>query len=159
MKEYFLTLMAVAVLNAVMGMLSPDGDLKKYVGLLGTLCLLLAMAQPLLGWQGEGQGFLADLWDPEMGEETPDYGEIYGQALTSGGKQNLETLLREQIAQEFSIPEDSLAVSVGLVIEDGEGQVSQVRLTLRDSAVFADPRALTEYINQRLDCPCIVLYD
>jgi len=159
MKSYLITMMAVALLNGMLGMIAPDGNTKKYVRLLGTLCLLCAMVQPILGLGAEGEGLFQKLWDLSVEETLPNYGEIYNQALLSGGKENLENILKSRIAEAYSLSLDSFDVAVELAMKNNETTVRQVKLTLRETAVLVDPRELSDHINEWLGCPCVVIYE
>ena len=51
MKGFVITLISVAFLNGAVGMVSPEGDIKKYVRLAGALCILAANAK----WDDENR--------------------------------------------------------------------------------------------------------
>lgn len=159
MKSYLITLMAVALLNGLVGMISPEGDVKKYVRLLGSLCLLCAMAQPVLGWLSEGDGLIKNLWELETEEESTNYDEIYNQALLSGGEKNAESIIKNNLLEAFELPSGSVDVRVDMEMKNDTCEILEVQLTIREEAIFADPRELISYVNERFSCPCVVVYD
>lgn len=159
MKSYFITLMAVALLNGMIGMISPEGNVKKYIRLLGGLCLLCAMAQPIVSILSGGDFSVEEWLDlPEM-QETVDYDEIYNHALVSGGEKNAETAIKNRILSRFELPSDSMDIEVNFVTNKDELSLGDVRVTLRDQAIFADPREIISYVNESWNCPCTVIYD
>ena len=78
MAEYGGTLLCVCLLGAVVRMLSPEGDMKRYVGLVASFCALLAIAAPLLTQMEDGglRGFW-ERWEEWEDAETVNYDEIY----------------------------------------------------------------------------------
>ena len=81
MREYLTSLLSVSLLGGLLTMLSPEGDLKKYVRLLCSLCLLCAMVSPLFSTFAEGELSLDHLWERMEPSESLDYDEIYHQSL------------------------------------------------------------------------------
>ena len=159
MGQYWSTFVAVALLSGIVGMVAPEGDVKKYVRLAGALCLLCAITQPLLGWMREGEGLPDDWWaEIEDGEEV-DYVEIYNQSLMVGGEKNAEMIIKNGILSHFGISDTSLDVEVDFTMEEETVLLREVRLTVREEAILTDPRDLTDYINARYSCPCTVVYD
>ncbi len=158
MGKFIITLMSVALLGAVMGMLSPEGDMKKYVRLVGSLCLLCALASPLYGLLSEGEISFEHLFsftcEPQSG-----YEDIYKQAIAEGARENAETALKAKLAEQFKLSEDSLDVSLTLGSEADKYFIESARVYLHSSAVFADPRDISAYINETCGCVCTVEYD
>ena len=159
MKEYWMTFVAVAILNGVVGMIAPEGDIKKYVRLLGALCLLCAVVQPILIWTSEGGEWTEFLWGDTEHEAQMDYDEIYNHSLIQGGEKNAEMIVKNRILEDFELSDESVDVQVDFVIEKEEVMMGEVRLTIRKEAILIDPRALTEYVNEQYSCPCTVIYD
>lgn len=159
MKQYWITFVGVAILNGVVGMIAPEGDIKKYVRLVGSLCLLCAVVQPILGWSCEGNEWTELLWGDTENEAETDYDEIYNHSLIQGGQKNAEIIVKERLLEKFDLSADSVDVRVDFVIEKEETLLGEIRLTIRREAVLVDPRALTEYVNEEYSCPCTVIYD
>ncbi len=159
MRAYVTTLAALALLGAVMGMLSPEGDIKKYVRLVSALCLLVALASPVISFVtalAEGDWLNGE----ELGfsEQTADYENVFEEALRNGSASVASDALTAELIQRFDLPDGSLSARV--VLADGdECSLSLVRVTLRAEAIFADPAAIIEYVNESLHCPCEVVYE
>lgn len=159
MKEYGMTLTAVALLGGVLGMLSPEGDLKKYIRLVVALCLLCAMVQPLIAAWSEGGWLSGETWQLWKWEETEDYDDIYKQSLLSGSEKQVSSLLKQQILSEFQVSEASVDVVVKIEMENDRSEVREIWITLREEAVFIDPKRITALIEEQWECPCTILYD
>ena len=159
MQSYWITLTAVALFGGIMGMLSPEGDVKKYVRLTVSLCLICAMVQPIFAIASSD----ASDWSEKLGlseeQERMDYDEIYHQALLSGGKEQLEESLKQGLVAELSLPYDSLDIEAVFEMKNDERKLKEIRVLLRDSAIFADPREIVAQINEQADCPCTVIYE
>ncbi|MBR2293193.1 MAG: stage III sporulation protein AF [Clostridia bacterium] len=154
MKEYLLTLMGVALLNGIVGMLSPEGGLKKYVRLVGALCLICAIAQPIFSFLSETDWRLDGLWQGEDTDTSESYEALYEDMLLSGSERYAAERLKGEIARKFNLGEDSFEVTV----RGGEEKAS-VTVTLRDAAIFADPKEIISYIQESYGCDCTVIYD
>ena len=153
-----MTVIGVAVAVGVCGMLTPEGDTKKYVRLVGALCLICALASPWVGAIARGELSLENMLEPYE-SETENYEEIYKNSLKEGAKINAENVIEECLIKQFELSADSLEVSLQIVFDGGEYTVESAYVLLKHSAVFADPRDISEYINGELGCPCYVVYD
>ena len=159
MKEYLMTLTAVSLLGGILGMLSPEGNIKKYVRLAVSLCLVCAMLQPMLQLLSGEAPSLDELLGISGEEETVDYDEIYHQALLNGSKEQIQQSLKQQLLKAFSLPYESLDVEAVLEMKNDVSQVKEIQVLLRDSAVFVDPREVIALVNESIGCPCTVIYD
>ncbi len=158
MKEYLVTLTAVSLWSSLIGMISPEGDMKKYIRLLCTLCFLCIMAQPLIPLLSEERDFFGEII--QRGEESGEqYEQIYESTLLSGGQSYAESVIEAQLVQRFSLPAEALTVRTTLNTEGETVILAQITVLLRDEAIFADPREITDYVNESFQCPCTVVYD
>ena len=157
MKGFIITVIAVAVLGGIMGMLSPEGDTKKYVRFVGSLCLLCALVTPVYGILSEGQVGLDDLF-PFSEETDSGYEEIYMNALLEGARENAEAEVKRQLCEEMELSDGSLDVSLDIRNDGGKYSVVSATVSLHSSAVFADPREISAFVNELCGCPCSVIY-
>ena len=158
MREYLSILISVALLGGVIGMLSPEGELKKYLRLLCSLCLLCAMVVPFFSALREGELSLDGLFESEESESV-DYDEIYNQSLLNGNRENAENIIQSRIAQAFDLSYDSFEVRAMLSLKNNKYVLEEIALILHPEAIFADPKKLTEFVNESYDCPCVVIYE
>ena len=157
MGRFIMTVMGVALIGGIMGMLTPDGETKKYVRFVASLCLLCALAAPLIVLVTEGGGGIDDLF-PSFEDESEGYDEIYKNALAEGARENAEAAIKAKLISRFELSEKSLDVTLSLGYDGKDYAIESAQVTLNSSAVFADPREISEYINGELNCPCTVVY-
>ncbi len=159
MKTYWATLLGVMVLSVVINMICHDGNLKKYVRLLSTLCVLCVLAAPLISLASEGGLDGGALWEELVETPSEDYDEIYHQALLNGSADYLESTLKSEMASSFSLASESFDVEAQFVSENDTYKLDEIRITLRDSAIFADPKQMISYVNEQLECDCVIIYN
>ncbi len=158
MEKYIITLISVALLSGIVGMLSPEGDVKKYVRLAGSLCLLCALAMPVYSFVSEGGVDLEGLLS-FSGEVDTGYEDIYKEALADGAEENAEAALKAGLREKFKLSDDSLDVELTVEYDGEKYCISAARVLLHNSAVFADPREISAYVNENCGCACAVEYD
>ena len=159
MRSYLMSLISVALLGGVVGMISPEGDLKKYVRLLGTLCLLCAMVGPVFSLL-QDDGLRLDGWLENLApDDEINYEEIYNNALVEGGEKQAAEAIRTSILNSFALPEDSIEVDVEFILENDEEKRSRVQILLRDKAIFADPREIISHVESMGSCQCVIVYE
>lgn len=157
MGNFIFTVMGVAVVIGVTGMLTPDGETKKYVRLVGALCLLCALVSPILGAISSG-GDRFEMLFPSIDTDRSEYEEIYKEAIVQGAKENAEIELTAAILSRFDLPTGSLELTMTILPQGDIYSVTDVQVVLMSSAIYADPREISEYINAELGCPCSVIY-
>jgi hypothetical protein len=157
MGGFIVTLMSVALIVAVTGMLSPEGDTKKYVRFVGSLCLLCALAAPIMGILSLGTDSLPNVLFPDSAEGG-EYEDIYMNALADGARENAEAALKGKLCESFGLSESSIDVLMSIEYDGKKYSVKEVEVILNNSAVFADPREISAYVNGELGCMCTVVY-
>ena len=159
MKEYLMTLMSVSLLNGIIHMISPEGDIKKYVRLLGALCLLCAIAVPIFAALSEGGPDLSFLSEIGQEAEQQNYDEIYQNTLIQSGEAEAAKVMKNRMIQELSMKNETFDVSVEFVSKNDDIVLGNVTVLLRDSAIFTDPRQVIDWVNEVYQCPCIIVYE
>ncbi len=160
MKEYFITIMAVALVGGVILSLTPKGSSARYVRLLCGLCTVGCVAFPIVGFfDGEldKEGLLSVFDYEERDKEY--YEEIYNNNLNKSEIENAENILKGEILEGVSAKNDD--IDVRLVTEDNSGEISilKVEVTIYPSGLTIDPRRIENYVQDRLGCPCEFFYD
>lgn len=158
MEGYLMTLISVSLLSGIVGMISPEGDTKKYVRLVSLLCLLCAMVGPALSLFGDSELSLDGLLG-ESKEETVNYDEIYNNTLIYGGERQAEETIHSSIVKEFDLPADSLEIRVRTESKNDTEPLVEVTVILRNQAIFADPKKIVAQIESMMDCRCTVFYE
>ncbi|MBE6667410.1 MAG: hypothetical protein E7607_03765 [Ruminococcaceae bacterium] len=158
MKGFVITLISVAFLNGAVGMVSPEGDIKKYVRLAGALCILAAIVSPLYFAINNGnldfdEGFL----DGVLGEE--QYESQYESALLAEGESSSAAAIKKTLCRELEMKEGDFDVRVKIGEHDGEYRIEKVEVLLYSSTVNKDPRDISAFVSERTGTECSVIYD
>ena len=157
MGKFIFTLICVAVVNGVIGILSPEGDLKKYVRFAGALCILLVMAVPIHTF-AVNNGFELDGLSLGGEFDAEDYESIYEKALYDGGKETAENTLKEMLRAKFGMSSDGFDVEIDVSAREDGYSIESVTVILHSSVIFTDHRDITAYVNENLGCGCKVKY-
>ena len=158
MKNFVITLLSVAFLNGAIGMISPDGDIKKYVRLTGALCILAAIVSPLYFAINSGElDFDGDFLDRAL-EETV-YESQYESALLDAGEKSLADAVKDLLCSELGMNEKSFGVKVRVVDDEGEYRIENVEVALYSSAVSTDPRDISAFVREKTGGECTVIYE
>ena len=159
MEGYLMSLISVALLGGIVGMIAPEGEMKPYVRLLSLLCLLCAMIAPILSLWLDSELSLENMLG-EIGEnETINYDEIYKQSLLAGGERQAEEYLYSSLVKEFDLPPDALEVFVKIQPKNDNEYSVEVTVALGTEAIFADPHRIIEWVENHMDCRCTVFYE
>ena len=156
MKEYLFSLVALALCCAVVEHLSPGGQggaWSKYLRLLCSLCLLLALVEPISALLSAGVDLPARIEDylSSLSEEA-EYRE-QAQQQWSQEQQRLDcalvaAALSQELQREFSIAAQDVALSVRADAA-GERLVS-VSVGLSGSAIWQDTHAIEGWLAQQI---------
>ena len=157
MGRFTVILCATGLINGAIGMISPDGELKKYVRLVGALCILLAMVAPIYESAVSDKFAINDLFtDIEQKEE--QYGDVYKEYLVSGSRKEAEDTLGAFVVKKFRLEDDDIALSVGLVKNGDRYEVDGLKIYVKGSAVLIDPREIKAYLGELTGCECEIIY-
>ena len=158
MAEYGGVLLGVCLFGSMIRMLSPEGDMKRYLGLVVAFCVILSLASPLVSlWEEGGLSFLEAPWNMEEGE-SENYAEIFDQSLLLSGEAYAEKQAEGLILQRFSLEEGDLSVEGEFELKNETYTLREMTLILHKSTLTVDPRELSEFVEERFLCPCEVVY-
>lgn len=157
MSEYWITLISVCLFGGLIQMLSPEGEVKGYVGLAVSLCLLLSVAAPLGELPDGGRlSELDELLEGVISEE--DYDEIYDHYLVSEGENVAKTYMKAEILRAFSLEESELSLDAEFESVGSSCSPKTVTLYLHRTTLPVDPRALSAFVEERWGGSCGVVY-
>ena len=160
MREYGSALLCVCLLGTLVRMLSPEGDVKRYVGLVAAFCVILAVAKPIGAAVGEEGGFLLlTKWSEWETSDEKNYAEIYDHALLDTGGSIAEEHVKSLILKEYMINEEDVTVLGKFALKNEIYQLEEVVLYLHKSTVSIDPRELTDFVSRQCGCPCYAVYE
>lgn len=157
LKEYVGGVMALALLVSICRLLSPEGKIKKYVGFVGSLCVVSLMMFPI--WNAIG---IEELFpDIEYGDgelSTDALWEYYGEAQRSVCERDTEERLKAIIASELDAELESFEVDITLSEDENSFSVTDARVIIRAEGIAIDPYAVKETISSMLGVECEIIY-
>ena len=160
MREYLLGVVVIALLCSVVMSVTPKNGSESAMRLVCGLCAVGVIAVPLVA-VFDGEGLLDGVKDIfETEEAVPEYyDEIYNKNFDKAYVNNAEILLKNEIIQELSANDDGFDVNIVVGVKSDEKYIERVELIIYASGMSIDPHSVEKYINERLECPCIVVYD
>ena len=160
MKEYFLAILAVAIIGGVIISLSPDGNSAKHIRLLCGLCTAGCVIIPIISWVAEGD-FDYREWSEMFDQEqyVNEYDEIYNNTFALVENSNADILLKNKIIQELSLGYDEFDAHACIVDKSGEKYIEQVEIKIYSKGLGIDPRKIENYVYTLLGCGCVIYYD
>lgn len=160
MKGYILGVVSLSLVSAIIISIAPAGHSQRYLRLLAGLALTLCIAAPLLSLIGEGE-FSAEYVKELLGSEeesAANYDEIYNKTIINAGKQNVEKTLKSEMLQELKGNDEDIDLYLVLSNESDEIYIERVEIIIYPSGLSLDPHFMEDYISERLDCSCVVIY-
>ena len=149
--------MALAMLVCICRLLSPDGKIKKYVGFVGSLCVVSMMMSPI--WSvGDFDDLVSDI---EYGDEKLSVDallEYYGEAQRSVCEIDTEEKLRAIIASELGVEEKDFNVDITLSEGENSFFITEARVVIGAKGITIDPYAVKEIIYSMLGVECEIIY-
>lgn len=161
MKEYFLGMVIVVFVSAFVISLCPDGSMGKHLRLLCGLCVVGCIVIPLISYiqnvSGDEREWINMFASEE--KENANYDEIYNKAFLNVESENAENNLKSQIIKELSIDAEDFDVQIYVEDNSDVKSISRVEVIIYASGVDIDPHRVEKYINELLDCQCVIRYD
>ncbi len=157
MKEYLSVLVCVCAASGLVRAVSPEGTGKKYIEMICSLCVIIAISVPLVS----GIFGLADMnerLDAEGGQLTENYGEIYNSFLREGEISAAEKSLGEGLAAYVGAQQDTLRVKIEYEQNEGKTLLTGAKVYILPKAISASPEKIKEYIKNALGVECEIIY-
>ena len=161
MKEYILTLIAAALLAALIGILSPDGErggIARHMRLLVALFMVCTLISPI-------RGLLVHLRDWASGERPlfpseealpidPD--TTLKETLENASGTYVTDMLTQAIETKFAIEIGDVRCAIAWQAEDGQLSPARVTVLLSGRAIWKDPDAIESFVHELLGCDCVI---
>ena len=160
MKAYFLGIIIVAFLGGMVVSIIPGGASQRYLRLLCGLCVSASIVLPIFSLlsQGKFEVNANDFLETRAFEED-NYAEIYNKSIKNAEEKTLESILKVEIIQEFDAKSEDIDIDLVIAEKSDEFYISEVYLEIHASGVLLDPHAIKEYIDYRLLCDCVIVYN
>lgn len=143
LKTWLLGVTAAALAVALAQALTPEGTVKKLLGLIGGLVLLLTVVRPLKG--------LAPAALPDPGALVPSV-----ETAETAGEEAMKTLIAQKVGAYIVDKGDRLGcpcTAQVTVAEDGSGWAVPWSVEVRGQWTAGGKRELSQAIAQELDIP------
>lgn len=158
MRSYFLTLFGVTLTAALVNVISPEGVMKKHIELICSICVIAAVAVPVVkGILTVDMENINIVLEEEF--ETDDYDEIYNQNLLNTNKAAAEEMLKNELAQTLAVNSEGIDVDLVISQSDGSARIESVKVFIAPEAVSADPQKIKKYVAERLSAECEIIYN
>lgn len=160
MKEYVISLLAAALVAALIGVLAPAGEgggLSRHLRLLTSLFLITVIILPLKDTLGAVEGILdGSPTLPELdGSAEEEYRKELDEALASSSKAYFASLLTEKLEEEFSIPEGEVRCAIRWSEDEKEARPERISVILSGSAIWEDPAKIEAFVQEQVGCECV----
>lgn len=156
MKEYIISIIALAFICAVVSMLSPEGEgggLGKHVKLISGLLLILACLSPIIS-------LVKGLYDLDLaglryhyGKSSEEYESIFLSELSIADVENVKQDVENRLAEKFGLKKESFSVSIRITPE--RDRIDLILIRLFDSAIWTDTGKLEEYLERIYNCEVV----
>jgi hypothetical protein len=164
MKTYLLTLIAAALVAALVGILSPEGErggIGKHMKLLTSLFLICVLIAPLERVI-DGLRSLADgsfeITLPE-GEGKEDFRTELESSMNSASASYFGEMLTQTLEAQFSIQTGDVRCAVKWENNGENLAPTRVTVYLSGKAIWQDPRAIEAFVGELLGCECITVIE
>ncbi len=159
MKEYFIALLAAAILASILALLAPDGKLSLPLKALLSLFLVCALISPIRSllqtFENLRDGSFVFPWEEEAPRE--DYEQQKQEALAQASKEYFTQSLTRMLESEFAIATGEVSCRVQWEETDGEElHPQQITVLLSGKAIWKDPHTIRTFVSELLECECTV---
>ena len=159
MKDYLLTLIAAALIAALVGILSPDGErggIAKHLKLLTALFLICVLISPLCGILTDLKSLMdGTLSIPNLTPDTEDdYRQQMDAALDAATESYFTDMLTQTLESQFSIAKGDIDCRVDWTRDGDQITPRRVTVILSGKAIWKDPKPIEEFVSELLGCEC-----
>lgn len=160
MKNYLLSVIAVAIFGGVGCSICPGGEgktLRTSVTLITSLLMILSVIKPIVIFINSGEKYnIERIIEGVTTYEGSKYDAIWKQTLNGTTTEAYNSYISELICEKFDINLNNFSVETKLESAEDGVRPAQVSIKLFGMGLFKNPRAIEGEIETRLDCECIV---
>lgn len=160
MREYLLSVVCAAITVGIIAALVPEGEgggLRRYVGLIGALCVVAILISPVRQVLDFFGGLSAKALNITSEQSAEMYEDEYKKYLQSLGERELSESIAEAICDKFDIQRRLCHVKAEIYRYDDVAEVGRVTVILSGSALLRDPYEIERFVADMLKCECTVV--
>ena len=122
----------IAVSGGLIMLMAPNGNLKKYVKFIISLCMVCALLSAFFTFSENAEGFFDEIETETENEAGKTKEELYA-SVAGNAKSNLEAELCKLISAHISVPREDVYVVVRLDTSDFSAvEISEINVFLAD---------------------------
>ena len=153
MKEYVLSILAVATVGSLILILAPEGEgggIREHISLIVGLATILVIISPISkALEAIRNIDLDGLKDNAYDRE--EYESIFYDTLEKSEISNLKSGVKAELKSKFGIDEGECSVEITLK----DGTLHRILIRLYGSAIWCDSRAIEEHFHNLLGCEIV----
>lgn len=165
MKDYLVSVIWISVIAAIAEILAPSlGSIKKYLKLIGALCVICIMVMPLadlLGsseklYDGIKEEFKSKFNKEEMNKE---YEELFYEYLNDHSENELKEQIQLLLKDKFGVGDGESDIKVFILKNDNGIYPEKIQILLKGKSIFKNPYDIEGYFEDLIGCKCEVLIE
>lgn len=143
-RSYALAIVTVCVSAGLVTQIAPEGQLKKYIKYIISLCVLAALIAPVISVFG-GLPEYADKFGEILEQQTEDDSGAKKQLIETQ-KNAVQEAIRSLISTKYSIKKENIEVKIKINSDNSEAvEIKEIFITVKE---YADIQAIKNYINE-----------
>lgn len=163
MRDYLLSVIWISVIAAISEILAPSlGGIKKYLKLIGALCVICIMVMPLADLLGNSENIyegIKDEFKTKLNKEDMNkkYEELFFEYLNDHSVSELKEQIQSLLKDQFGVEEGESDIKVFTVKNDNGLYPEKIQILLSGKSIFKNPYDIEEYFENMIGCKCEVL--
>ena len=160
MKEYFISIVVIALVGSLIISMLPSSSNAKYLRLICGLCAIGCIVLPLINADDTMIDFesLEELFYNEQNGDN-DYDKIYKDAMAKAEISNAEISLKNEIVKACSANYEDFDVEIITKKYSDEFYISKITLKIYPSGITLNVHLIKKYIEEKIGHECVIFYE
>ena len=165
MKEYMASIIWVSIIAGIAEISAPSlGSMKKYVKLIGALCVVCVLVMPLVNFTGKSDKIFNTIKDELKSdinneEINKKYQEILYSYLNDYSENEFKEQINSILKDKFNIPYEEANITLFSVKKENGIYPDKIRIILSGKSIFKNPYNIEDYFENLIGCKCEVLIE
>ena len=160
MKEYFISIIAIALVGSLIISMLPSSSNAKYLRFICGLCAIGCIVFPLINADEMMIDFesLKELFYNEQDNDN-DYEKIYNDAMAKAEISNAEISLKNEIVKAYSANHEDFDIEITTKKYSDDFYISKITLKIYPSGITLNVHLIKKYIEEQLGHECVIFYE